>query len=109
MGPTVWELDGPMPILKRSKTLTDMVCGIPGRFWGCVEPLGPWSMESSDGAGGAIAVLEATASFALPVLLVPAVGARLTVQAPAGTRVIPDERGPGSITLRGVARAELQY
>ena len=24
IGPTVWELDGPMPILKMSKTLTDM-------------------------------------------------------------------------------------
>ena len=27
IGPTVWELDGPMPILKRSNTLTAMaVC-----------------------------------------------------------------------------------
>src|SRR3954470_18958409 len=25
IGPTVWELDGPMPILKMSNTLTDMV------------------------------------------------------------------------------------
>ncbi|MNN38014.1 hypothetical protein D3C81_1519880 [compost metagenome] len=25
MGPTVWELDGPMPILKRSKTLIAML------------------------------------------------------------------------------------
>jgi hypothetical protein len=33
MGPTVWELDGPMPILKRSKTLTDMV--VRGRGSGC--------------------------------------------------------------------------
>jgi hypothetical protein len=33
MGPTVWELEGPMPILKRSKTLTDMV--VRGRGSGC--------------------------------------------------------------------------
>ena len=27
MGPTVWELEGPMPILKMSKTLVDMTLG----------------------------------------------------------------------------------
>jgi hypothetical protein len=28
IGPTVWELDGPMPMVKRSKTLIDMAGGL---------------------------------------------------------------------------------
>jgi hypothetical protein len=35
MGPTVWELEGPMPILKSSKRLvfTVAIVGVGGWFW----------------------------------------------------------------------------
>ena len=35
MGPTVWELEGPMPILKSSKRLvfTGAIVGVGGWFW----------------------------------------------------------------------------
>jgi hypothetical protein len=29
IGPTVWELEGPMPILNRSNTLTAIKCSVP--------------------------------------------------------------------------------
>ncbi|MCY1446196.1 hypothetical protein D9M71_627480 [compost metagenome] len=39
IGPTVCELEGPMPILNRSKTLSDMVTSCQG-FWADGEPCG---------------------------------------------------------------------
>ena len=38
IGPTVWELDGPMPMLKRSKTLTGTVPVCPRSRQGTNEP-----------------------------------------------------------------------